>query len=213
MGCNANDDEKPVHEVRIAYPLAVGKYAVTFEECDRYAAEVKGAHQPSDEGWGRGRRPVINVNFHDAESYCEWLSKKTGQSYRLLSEAEWEYACRAGTTTEYYWGNSEAGIDNYAVYPCNSNNKTAEVGSKRPNPWGLYDMSGNVLEWVEDCYHDSYKGAPTDGSVWQGDGANRVLRGGSWNISPGYSRSAHRYNGTPACRINCIGFRLARMLP
>ena len=148
--------EKPQHSVRIAYPLAVGRYPVTFEEYG-YFARTTGRAQPSDEGWGRSRRPVINVDWEDAKFFIAWLSVQTRQRYRLLSEVEWEYACRARTTTRYWWGDE--------ITPESANygrnvGKTSEVGSYPANHFGLYDMHGNVWEWVEDCWNDSYEGAP-----------------------------------------------------
>jgi formylglycine-generating enzyme required for sulfatase activity len=156
-------DEDGQHEVRIAHRFAVGRYPVTFEEYDRFAAET-GRGQPKDQKWGRGRRPVINVSWNDAKDYVAWLSQQTNQPYRLLSEAEWEYACRAGTTTRYSWGNDPPTPEQANFM--GDIGKTTEVGSYPPNPWGLYDMHGNVWEWVEDCWNDSYKGAPSDGSAW-----------------------------------------------
>ena len=187
------DVEKPQHRVQITKPFAVGKYEVTFDEWD---ACVKSGgcngYKPSDEGWGRGRRPVINVSWDDAQAYVAWLSKKTGQPYRLLSEAEWEYAARAGTTTRYSWGDDIT--PEKANYHGSNVGKTTEVGSYPANPWGLHDMNGNVGEWVEDCWNESYEGAPSDGSAWtSGDCSRRVLRGGSWGDGPVNLRSAYRY--------------------
>ena len=161
MGSTEAEKERPQHQVRIVYRLAVGRYPVTFEEYDHFAPPWE--EPPSDEGWGRGRRPVINVSWDDAEAYVEWLGRETGQPYRLLSEAEWEHACRAGTTTRYSWG--------YEITAENANygknvGETSEVGSYPANPFGLYDMQGNVWEWVEDRWHDNYVGAPHDGSAW-----------------------------------------------
>jgi formylglycine-generating enzyme required for sulfatase activity len=213
----ADDDEKPQHRVRIGYRLAVGRYAVTFEEWDRYADDAawpRSKHlepySPADEGWGRGARPVINVSWEDIQGYLRWLSGKTGQRYRLLSEAEWEYACRAGTTTAYHVG---SGITHFDANFGNKVGKTVEVGSYAPNDWGLYDMHGNVWEWVDDCRNDSYKGAPEDGSAWaSGDCSRRVLRGGSWGFDPGDLRSARRGRVLPDLRVNGLGFRVARTL-
>lgn len=171
MGSPDNDlahmtSERPQHKVTIAEPFAVGKFEVTFAEWD--ACVLNGGcsgYRPSDEGWGRGRRPVIHVSWSDAQEYVAWLSKKSGKTYRLLSEAEWEYAARAGTTTRYAFGNSITTQE--AQF---SARKTAEVGSFKPNAFGLYDMHGNVMEWVEDCTHiASYDGAPADGAAWTGD--------------------------------------------
>ena len=170
--------EKPQHLVRVAYPLAVGRYPVTFVEYGHFA-RTTGRAQPDDRSWGRGRRPVVHVDWDDAKFFIAWLSVQTGQSYRLLSEAEWEYACRAGTTTRYWWGD-EITSEN-ANYRENVG-KTSEVGKHLANPFGLHDMHGNVWEWVEDCWNDSYERAPDDGRAWTtGDfraaGAARRLLG------------------------------------
>ena len=201
--------EKPPHLVHIAYPLAVGRSPVTFEEYGHFA-RTTGRAQPGDEGWGRGRRPVINVKWEDAKSFVAWLAVQTGQPYRLLSEAEWEYACRAGTTTRYWWGDE--------ITPENANYKgglgrSSEIGRYAPSPWGLYDMHGNVWEWVEDRWHDYYDGAPDDGSAWIGGTiARRVVRGGSWFFNPRVLRSADRCRYDASSRADDIGFRVARTL-
>ena len=201
-------DERPRHKAVIPKPLAVGRYAVTFAEWDAARAAGGVSHNPSDQGWGRGRRPVINVNWDDAQAYIKWLSGATGQPYRLLSEAEWEYCCRAGTETAYSFGNSIAKAQ--AQF---SASNTAEVGSFPANPFGLHDMHGNVWEWCEDCWHDNYIGAPEDGSAWTtGDGGRRVLRGGSWNYLPEGCRSADRNWFIAGNRYDYRGFRLARTL-
>ena len=210
-------EEGPQHTVTIARQFAVGRFEVTFDEWDACAADGGcNGYKPSDEGWGRGRRPVINVSWDDAKAYVAWLSKKTGKSYRLLSEAEYEYATRAGTQTAYPWGNA-VGTNNANCHACGSQwdaRQTAPVGSFAANGFGLYDMVGNVREWTEDCYHDSYRGAPADGSAWI-EGANcssRVVRGGSWLIAPAFLRSAARYWFSPDYRLNYLGFRVARTL-
>jgi formylglycine-generating enzyme required for sulfatase activity len=193
--------------VRIAYSLAVGRYPLTFQEYSHFARST-GRAQPSDEGWGRGRRPVINVDLKDAKSFIAWLSVQSGQAYRLLSEAEWEYACRGGTMTRYWWGDE--------ITPENANyganvGKTTEVGSYPANPFGLYDMHGNVWEWVEDRWHDSYVGAPNDGSAWiLGTAPDVVLRGGAWFNGPRVVRSAVRIRDNPDYRYYFVGFRVAR---
>ncbi len=199
MGCLSNcreammDHAKPVHEVTIA-SFALSKYEVTFEEYARFTAAT-GRRPASDSGWGRGRRPVIEVSWEDAVAYTEWLSAHTGERYRLPSEAEWEYAARAGTTTKYSWGN-EVGRGRANCDGCGSqwdNKKTAPVGSFSPNAWGLHDMHGNIWEWVQDCWHANYEGAPADGSAWESDDCSvRVLRGGAWNFRPRNVRAAYR---------------------
>jgi formylglycine-generating enzyme required for sulfatase activity len=179
-GQRRHAEETPRHEVRIAYDLAVGCYPITFEDFDRFA-ETGGVDPSRDEGWGRGRRPAINVSWDDAQAYVAWLGKETGQSYRLLSEAEWEYGCRAGTTTRYWWGDDPPTPERAAF----DMDRSTEVGSYPPNPWGLCDMHGNVWDWVEDCWNESYAGAPDDGRAWtSGDCSRRVMRGGSWGDRP-----------------------------
>ena len=211
-----DDDEGPIHGVRFDQPFALGVYAVTFDEYDRFA-HSSGRGLPDDRGWGRERRPVINVSWEDAVAYCAWLSEKTGEAYRLPSEAEWEYACRAGTTTEYFWG--DAAGHNKANFRGSGSQwggeQTAPVGSFAPNPWGLYDMHGNVYEWCADCWHGDYKGAPSDGGAWMsgGDCDKRVLRGGSWYFVEQDVRAAFRFTITSSLRFSNFGFRVARTLP
>ena len=209
--------ERPRHKVTIPKPFAVGRHAVTFDEWDSYVADGGSGflgfgkrHTPSDRGWGRGRRPVRDVNWDDAQAYIKWLSSKTAQPYRLLSETEWEYCCRAGTETPYSFGGGESDLDRYAWYSANSGGKTHPVGEKLANEWGLHDMHGNVWEWCQDCWNDNYKGAPQDGSAWTtGDSSYRVLRGGSWNYNPQLLRAACRRNSTPGIRSGDWGFRVA----
>jgi formylglycine-generating enzyme required for sulfatase activity len=199
------ENEKPRHLVKIAYPLAVGRYPVTFYEYDHFAQATK-RERPHDHD--RGRLPMIYVSWEDAKSYLEWLTAQAGQPYRLLSEAEWEYACRAGTITRYWWGDE--------ITPENANygqnvNKTSEVGKYSPNSFGLYDLHGNVWEWVEDRWNDSYIGAPDDGSAWlAGDDSRRVLRGGSWIALPHELRSAFRGVNWPVVQDGNFSFRVAR---
>ena len=210
-------DENPQHTVTIARQFAIGRFPVTFDEWDACAADGGcNSYKPSDEGWGRGRRPVINVSWDDAEAYVAWLSKKTGKSYRLPTGAEYEYATRAGTQTVYPWGDA-IGTNNANCHACGSQwdaRQTAPVGSFAANGFGLYDMVGNVREWTEDCYHETYNGAPTDGSAWI-DGGNcydRVVRGGSFLLAPAFLRSASRYWFASDYRLRYLGFRAARTL-
>jgi len=210
-GANGNwvHVEKPQHRVKIEAPLAVGRYAVTFEEYDRFA-DATTREKPRDEGWGRGRRPVINVSWEDAKAYVDWLSNETGQAYRLLSEAEWEYAARAGTTTRHWWGD-EITSEN-ANFGGNVR-RTSEVGTYRMNRWALYETNGNTWEWGEDCWNEDYEGAPDDGSAWtSGDCNQRIIRGGSWKSKPGILRAAYRNRHKAGHRENNIGFRVARTL-
>lgn len=192
--------EQPVHTVRIMKPFAIGIYPVTFEEYDRFA-EATYRDKPNDKGWGRGRQPVINVDWEDAIAYIEWLSKQTGKCYRLPTEAEWEYAARAGTDTAYWWGNK---MDPNMANCKNSKSvwsgkQTSPVGSFTPNAFGLYDTVGNVWEWVQDWYYSDYIGAPTDGSSRdekdESIAHNRVIRGGSWSHGGNFARSSYR-NGS-----------------
>jgi len=206
-------NEGPQHEVMIAKPFAVSKFVVTFTDWDA-CVSVGGCPRISDSGFGRGTMPAIGVNWDDAQQYVAWLSKLTGQPYRLLTEAEWEYAARAGTTTAYFWG-EEIGEGNANCNECGSrwDRQTSPVGSFKPNAFGLYDMAGNVLEWVQDCDHRNYNGAPTDGSAWTSEICiYRVVRGGSWISVPRFLRSASRSWFTPDGRRNGIGFRIARTL-
>lgn len=204
--------EEPRHRVRIGYRYAVGRYAVTFDQWDACVADGGCAgYVPADAGWGRGRRPVINVNFADAQGYVAWLSKRTGQKYRLLSEAEWEYAGRAGTDTYYPFGNA---IDPAKANYGNNLDRTTPVGSYPPNRFGLHDMTANVAQWVQDCHHDDYVGAPADGSAWvSGPCTLRNVRGGGWSLSGWSVRVAQRIGDPPGARNDHLGFRVARDLP
>ena len=216
MGSADGDkDETPAHEVHIDKPFASGKYEITFAEWDACAADAGCKNkQPSDEGWGRGRHPVVNVSWNDAKEYVVWLSGKTGKPYRLLTEAEWEYAARAGSTGKYAFGETLDAKQAKFSTGKQGVGETAEVGSFPANAWGLHDMHGNVWEWVEDCYLPGYDGASADGSPRSGPGcgANRVLRGGSWDYKPEDLRSALRYRLPPYYRVDEIGFRVAREL-
>ena len=203
-----DDDERPQHKVTIARPFAVGSFAVTFDEWDAAYGHRGVKHSPKDNGWGRGRRPVINVSWRDAKVYVGWLSRETGKSYRLLSEAEWEYCCRAGTTTAYSFGDTI-----YQKQAQFMQRKTVEVGSFPANAWGLHGMHGTVWEWCEDSWHPTYQGAPEDGSAWNGGETSfRVLRGGSWSDDPQFLRSANRSWLHPRNRDVSVGFRVARTL-
>ena len=193
-----NSNEGPMHTVNIQYMLAVGVYEVTFDEWDSCLNNggCEG-YRPDDEGWGRGRRPVINVKWSDAQNYVMWLSEKAGRQYRLLSESEWEYVARAGTTTRYWWGD-RLGNGRANCTGCGSpwdSNMTAPVGQFKANPFGLHDIHGNVWEWVQDGWHFGYKNAPSDGSAWmKGTVMGRfVLRGGAWNSNSKDLRSASRH--------------------
>lgn len=221
-----NSNEGPQRKVTIAQPFAVGKFEVTFQQWDACVAEGGCTQKPEDAGWGRNRRPVINVSYSDAKQFVDWLSKKTQKPYRLLTEAEWEYAARAsskftpnplpfatGATIAFQQANYDAnftyGKGNGGLY----RQKTVDVGTLPKNAFGLHEMHGNVWEWVEDCYKDSYAGAPTDGSAVQSSNCElRILRGGAWNYHPQALRAAYRYATWPELRVNMAGFRVARSL-
>lgn len=242
-------DENPPQQVTIAYALAIGKYPVTRGEFEIFVKDTRRMTGPCGHWDGKSfrteaglywnnvfhqndRHPVVCVNWEDARAYAQWLSGKTGKGYRLLSEAEWEYAARAGTITAWYWGDSEGNQCRYAngadlsakaqgitvagFVHCNDRYPhTSPVGSFGPNPFGLYDMAGNAGEWVEDCYHNTYSGAPTDGSAVETCMPKfhnaRVMRGGGWNAIPDWMRSASRDVEVPSQRSDSFGFRIARV--
>lgn len=209
-----DDSEGPAHDVTIAKPFAVSMFAVTFEQWDACVAAA--ACPRASDQWGRGTMPVINVSFSDAMQYVRWLSQVSGKTYRLPTEAEWEYAARAGTKTRYSWGD-DPGSGNATCDGCGSRwdlKQTAPVGSFKPNAFGLYDMHGNVWEWVEDSWHRNYEGAPTDGSAWleSGDQNVRVVRGGSWRNETAHLRAAARVGRNSHVRFDTLGFRVARSL-
>jgi formylglycine-generating enzyme required for sulfatase activity len=208
--------EQPVHEVHIRRPFAVSRYEITFDQYDEFA-RVTGRQLPDDEGFGRGRRPVIRVSWNEAVEYTAWLSQQTGKHYRLPTEAEWEYAARGGTVTAYWWGNEMkpgfANCESCGTPP--DKIQTMPVGSFQPNPFGLYDTVGNVREWVEDCWHDSYQGAPSDGSAWEkeqnGTCNGRVHRGGSFRgVNKNNLSSSSRDKARAGARPYWVGFRLVR---
>ena len=239
------DNEGPVHRVTIAQPFVVGVYEVTRGEFGRFVGAT--GYSTGDRCWtfengeweersGHGWKnpgfeheqgetePVVCVNWKDAQAYVRWLSEETGKPYRLLSEAEWEYVARAGTTTARYWGEREAGQCRYAngadastgfkwAVSCHDGHaRTAPVGRYEANAFGLYDVLGNVWEWTADCWNKSYAGAPSNGGAWEsGECTRRVLRGGSWYFIPRYLRSASRLRNTAGNRVSS-GFRLARTL-
>lgn len=201
-------EERPQHEVAIAAPMAIGRYPVTFTEYDRFAKST-GREEAFDDHWGRGRRPAVNVSWEDAKAYVEWLNEQTGQSFRLPSEAEWEYAARAGTKTQYSWGDDIS--PEQANYLDSGYRRTTEIGDYPANPWGLYDMHGNVWEWTADCWNDNFEGAPTDGRAWTVEGCKeRVLRGGCWNYFGRFLRSAARFKLDQDHKNGCAGFRVVR---
>lgn len=226
-------DEKPQHAVKLARPFAVSKYEATFAQWDACVADGK-CPKADDGGFGRGKFPAVNVSWQDVKGYVAWLSAKSGKTYRLLTESEFEYAARAGTTTTWFWGgdsdkkkacefaniHDEAGKKAHPNYVwshvlCNDGMaENAEVGTYQPNPFGLHDMLGNVREWVEDCHQAGYAGAPDDGSVRKHEGQceKRVVRGGGWLDGPSTARAAYRYSEVESMRNSQTGFRVARDL-
>ncbi len=210
--------EKSIRAVRIDYVFAVGKFEVTFDEWTACVSDGGcNGYRPDDLGWGRSDRPVVHVSWQDAKTYVKWLSRKTDKTYRLLSEAEWEYAARATSRTMFPWGNS-IGSGYANCDGCGSlwdDDLTAPVGSFAPNAFGLHDMHGNVYDWVEDCWHSDYQGAPSDGSAWTSGGVCqvRILRGGSYDDTPVLVRSANRDGNITSDRYNLFsGIRVARTL-
>jgi formylglycine-generating enzyme required for sulfatase activity len=213
--------EQPQHQVTIAHPFAVSIYEVTFAEWDACARVGDCSPDINSGSWGRGSQPVINVTWNDAKRYTDWLSRVTGQTYRLLTEAEWEYAARAANPhsgaseqTLYFFGNDdETELGKYAWYADGNTDGPHQVGKKRPNPFGLYDMNGNVWEWVEDCFQEGYARAPSDGSAREFEPCGkRVMRGGSFRYGPSMLRSASRGLDGVDTKDDDRGFRVARQL-
>jgi formylglycine-generating enzyme required for sulfatase activity len=215
MGGAGRPFDRPVHRVTIGQQFAFSRYEITFENWD-LCVEAGGCRfKPDDHGWGRGDHPVINVSWFDAKEYVAWLSQRTGKAYRLPSEAEWEYAARGGTHSPFYWG-AQVGTRQANCSDCQTGAgvKPLSVGSFSANAFGLYDMSGNVAEWVEDCWNESYNGAPQDGSAWaKGNCSLRVLRGGSFDSPSSYLFSAARFRYDADVRYFANGLRVARIFP
>ncbi|MDZ7621120.1 MAG: formylglycine-generating enzyme family protein [Candidatus Competibacteraceae bacterium] len=210
-----SSDEGPQRTVRIR-PFAIGKTEVTFADYDVFA-EATGRNKPNDFGWGRGQQPVVGVSWSDAVAYAEWLSAQTGQRYRLPTEAEWEYAARAGTDTPFWTGGCihTDQANYYGQYDYNNcgaktgvyRARTVAAGSLPANAWGLHETAGNAWEWVQDCWHDSYQGAPTDGGAWEEPGcARRVVRGGGWNNYPQKGRPVGLRFRCARCRTTSWAF-------
>jgi len=205
-GFKAAADEMPQHSVRIA-PFAIGKYEVTQEQW----TAIMGSNPSVNKG---PKLPVESVSWDDVQQFIAKLNARTGKRYRLPSEAEWEYAARAGTKTAYFFGDDAGPLEQYAWLETNAAGQTHPVGEKQPNKFGLYDIYGNVWEWVQDCYKAGYVGAPGDGrAVVAPKGCERVDRGGAWVSGSNNLRSANRDWGPPSYRLNNLGFRLARNLP
>ncbi len=206
-------EERPAHEVTLK-PFAIGRTEVTFDQYDAFARDT-GRRLPDDNGWGRGKRPVIDVTWNDAQAYARWLSRRTGQRYRLPTEAEWEYAA-AGGSADYFWWGYEPGEGRANCFNCGSKwdgRSTAPVDAFAPNPYGLISTAGNVMEWVEDCYHPSYQGAPDDGSAWIEPGCSeRSVRGGAYSKPAATLRTTYRSHFGQKARLPMLGFRLVREL-
>jgi formylglycine-generating enzyme required for sulfatase activity len=207
--------ESPVRRVTFAKPFAIGRHEVTFEQWDKCVDDGGCKYRPDDRDWGRGNRPAINLSWLDAKSYVTWLSARTGHAYRLPTEAEWEYAARGGTSTPYWWGR-DVGSGQANCRECRpiEAQRTSPVGSYRANPFGLFDTAGNAAEWVEDCWNESYRGAPTNGAAWTaGQCRLRVLRGGAFDSQSRYLRSTARFRYDHDVRYVANGFRVVRELP
>ncbi len=197
-----DNDEGPVHHVKIATAFYMSKYEITQEQWRNIMGNDPSYFKGDD-------LPVEQVSWNEAQEFISRLNEKEGvDKFRLPSEAEWEYAARAGTSTRYYFGDDASKLGDYEWFVENSELKTHDVGQKKPNPWGLYDMQGSIWEWVQDMYHDSYNGAPTDGSAWEGNGSHRVTRGGSFDYAAVHLRVANRNDRDPGYRHINTGFRL-----
>ncbi len=210
---DGDSDEKPPVEIHLR-PFAIGLYEVTFAEYDRFC-ESTGREKPDDAGWGRGRRPVVNVSWNDATAYTEWLSRQTGQRYRLPSDAEWEFAARGGSKSRYWWGD-ELVPGRANCSGCGSlwdGERTSPVGRFLPNPFGLHDTAGNVFEWTFDCWNDTFADAPTNGDpLLKPECGIRVIRGGAWSFPPAEVRPANRWRDFQPRRSDDTGFRVVREL-
>lgn len=219
MGLNGRKKtQKPAHRVNISKPFALGRFETKFSEWQACIDDGGCQRSPDDHKWGRKSRPVINVTYYDAQEYLSWISKKTGKTYRLASEAEWEYAHRGGTTTEWWWGD-KVGKNKANCKDCKSKwsdggtrpHGSAPVGSFPPNPFGLYDTTANVFEWVKDCWNKTHKGAPLNGSArMEGNCRYRVIRGGSFYYYSKVGKSAYRAKNPPNVKSYWLGFRVLR---
>jgi formylglycine-generating enzyme required for sulfatase activity len=206
--------EGPAHKVSIAKPFAIGRFEVTFDEWDHCVADKRCSFKPDDRGLGRGSRPVSNVSWLDTKEFIAWLCSKTGKTYRLPSEAEWEYAARGGTSTVFWWGR-DIGQGQANCRECNTGRalEMMPVGSFKPNPFGVFDTAGNAAEWVEDCWNDAFRGAPQDGSAWTTGQCNlRVLRGGAYDSQAKSVGSSARFRYDYDVRYPANGFRVVRQL-
>ena len=215
------DNEGPQQRIRIRQAFALSQYEVTFRQWDACVADGGCSHRPDDEGWGRGNRPVINVSWDDAQEYIGWINDRTDGGYSLPSEAQWEYAARAGTTTPFWTGQristDQANFNGNYTYNGSREGtyrrQTVPVGSFEANSWGLYDVHGNVWEWMQDCWVDTLRHHPESGAAnLRGDCSVRVLRGGSWFSKPKGLRSAYRLRDSTTIRYDIFGFRLLKTL-
>ena len=202
-----SDSESPVHKVTIKNPFYMGKSSVTQRQWKKIMGNNPSHFKGEDQ-------PVEMVSWNEVQEFVKKLNTaENTDKYRLPSEAEWEYACRAGTQTRYSFGDDESKLNEYAWYAKNSGSKTHSISRKKPNPWGLYDMHGNIWEWVQDKWHENYNGSPSDGSIWEdGDSFDRVSRGGSWYCDAESCRSAGRFRRDPDSLFSNLGFRLLREL-
>jgi formylglycine-generating enzyme required for sulfatase activity len=208
-------DERPQHLVSFTKSFSVGRFAVTFDEWDACLVAMGCNYRPSDQNWGRGKQPVLDISWNDAKEYVGWLSRKTGRSYRLLSEAEREYITRAGTSSAYWWGDDFTAVQANTAYPTDHSQpmsaKTVPVDSFSPNPWGFFQVHGNVYDWVEDCGNASYAKAPSDGGAWMtGNCDVHMLRGGAFSRRPETLRSAARLWSGNLNRMIYMSVRVAR---
>ncbi len=221
MGASENEpgstpDERPQHQVSFTQSFSVGRFPVTFDEWDACLAAMGCSYRPSDQNWGRGKQPVIGILWDDANEYVGWLSRKTGRSYRLLSEAEREYVTRAGTSSAFWWGDDITSLQANSAPPTLDHSqpqfsKTVQVDSFGPNPWGFFQVHGNVYDWVEDCGNDNYENAPSDGTAWiKGNCDVHMLRGGAFSRRPETLRSAARLWSGSANRMIYMSLRVAR---
>jgi formylglycine-generating enzyme required for sulfatase activity len=207
--------EGPLHTVTISHAIAVGRFRVMRDECGRFASKISQAANQWQSSTLKqtGTDPVVNVNWYDANAYAAWLSQETGHRYRLLSEAEYEYAQRAGTSTAFWWGANAREVCSHANGWNCGHSRTVPVGSYPANAFGLYDMAGNIWEWTEDCWNSNYEGAPVDGTAWMtGDCSQRIPRGGSQYFYSEALRSAHLFSYESGFRTYDFGFRVARAL-
>ena len=206
MGESNVQNGKPPHKVTIDYEFFIGKKEITFEEYDKFVKDTKRI-SPKDEGWGRKKRPVINISYFDAKAYLDWLSEKSGDIYRLPTESEWEYASKSGSDNRFFFGDSIKDIQHYSWFWKNSVDGSHPVGEKLPNSWNMYDISGNVWEWCEDWYINDLSVTPRNGRGYSVSTGERVVKGGSWNDYPTNLRHSNRIGFSPTIKMNDTGFR------